>query len=129
MPSSRAPRRSVPGNVDCQALEPRRLLAAVPLAVDTTFGQGGRTVADLATYDGVGDAERLDDGKVVLVGQAATGNTWQSMGDGYVARFNPNGTRDAGFGAAGVSRLPAAVTGEKFDLTSVVPQPGGKLLV
>lgn len=89
-------RRTIPESV-CHALEPRRLLADVGIAVDTNFGAEGRTVADLRPRDAAFDAARLPDGRIVVVG--ATGaedrSTLNNVTDGLLARFNPDGTPDA----------------------------------
>src|SRR5438034_1403148 len=79
---------------------------AVPLAawaasgdLDATFGAGGKVTTDFAGGDDAAFAVVLQpDGRLVAAGQASTG---YRQGDFALARYNPNGSLDATFGAGG----------------------------
>ena len=92
----------------------RRRFVLVALRPDGSFDTG------LGTLD-VGDGpvavnalERQPDGKLLVGG---TGG-----GSGVVARFLPDGTPDAGWGANGIARLPGAV------VEDLALQPDGKVV-
>ena len=129
-----APRhRPAAASCTCDALEPRRLLADVPVAVaaDTTFGVGGRAVADAGPRDAPGDALRLGDGKFLLVGSTgATDNSQlRNLTDGLLARFNRDGSRDATFGDNGVALMPLGAPAGVLRIPAAVPLAGGKVVV
>jgi len=72
-------------------------------SLDTTFGNGGKVVADFA-----GDADRAEallvqaDGRIVVGGEANTGSGAGGRGvDFALLRLNADGTLDAGFGTQG----------------------------
>ena len=119
------PRRAV------EALEPRRLLAGVGIARDAAFGEGGRTLLDVAPRDLVNDSARLPDGRLVLVGAAGVSNTFDSYwpAQGLVARFNPDGSPDATFDGDGVATIPVGWDTGHLLLWALVVLPDGKLLV
>lgn len=130
--SASHPRPSgVAGACACDALEPRRLFADVGLALDTSFGDGGRASLNVRPRDTAYDAVRLADGKFVLAGSAgpATTSSLSIVVDGLVARFNADGSPDATFGTGGAALLPLGVPLGRMEVTAVVPLPGGKLLV
>jgi uncharacterized delta-60 repeat protein len=94
---------------------------------DTTFGIGGIARADMG---GSEDAARLAlqvDGKIVL---AASSHHWDtSLAYWAVARFNGNGTPDAGFGTGGkVLTLLSTMTEYGNELEAVLVQPDGKIV-
>jgi uncharacterized delta-60 repeat protein len=70
-------------------------------ALDTTFGSGGIVVTDIA------GAGRMDVARAVAIQQdgkiVAVGSSYASAGDVYfaLARYNPDGSLDAGFGPGG----------------------------
>jgi hypothetical protein len=85
----------------CEAVEPRRLLAAAPVGVarDTAFGSGGTVVTDLAegplsSGDYAFDAEALPGGDFVIVGAARN----DAYASGAIARYNADGSVDTTFG-------------------------------
>jgi uncharacterized delta-60 repeat protein len=93
-------------------------------AIDTSFGTDGKiTVYVGANSDGATDALLQADGKIVLVGSGATGNTGT---DFIVIRLNANSSLDSDFGASGKAIVNLSIT----DLArSAVLQPDGKILV
>jgi uncharacterized delta-60 repeat protein len=69
--------------------------------LDTTFGLAGKVVTEFSTSVDVEEARGIalqSDGKIVVAGHRATG-----QGDSFaLARYNPDGTLDASFGAGGL---------------------------
>jgi uncharacterized delta-60 repeat protein/uncharacterized repeat protein (TIGR01451 family) len=103
--------------------ERRFLLAALTPAgaIDTSFGSGGLVTLDVG--DGaaaVRALERQPDGKLLVAGTTDAGGA----GGGVVARFNPDGTPDAGWSTDGIARL--GVTGATVE--DVALQPDGKVV-
>src|SRR5262245_39548845 len=99
-PPSRSPRRSRFARPQLEVLEDRCLLSAGQL--DPTFGLGGRVNTDIGGPTNNGAQAVVvaqPDGKVVVLGSyydyAAGGNRTT------VARYNPDGSLDAGFGSSG----------------------------
>ena len=69
--------------------------------LDTTFGLAGKVSTEFSTSVDVEEARGIalqSDGKIVVAGHRATG-----QGDSFaLARYNPDGTLDASFGAGGL---------------------------
>ena len=110
-------------------LEDRRLLAAG--ALDTTFGTGGQVVDDL----GVGKDEEIyasaiqADGKLVVAGMVRTPGG--SGRDFLIARFNSNGSLDAGFGPGGKFVMNVSdpdTTNLDDQVNDLVVLPDGRIL-
>ncbi len=95
-----------------EALEPRRQLAIGDL--DLAFGTGGQTLADFGTSDIVStrvNASAIQlDGKLVVVGEGA------------IARLQPDGELDSSFGRDGTLDYP-------FFARAVAVQPNGAILI
>src|SRR5436309_470325 len=89
-----------------EPLESRRLLSVV--AQDLNWGVQGKVISDPkgdinGKANNVADAVIQSDGKAVVLGWLfATGNDT----DGYLVRYNYNGSRDQSFGQAGQIQLP-----------------------
>jgi uncharacterized delta-60 repeat protein len=83
-----------------ERLEPRTLLTAGGL--DPSFGTSGKVVTDFTGLtDDLARAIAVQaDGKIVAVGQARGGGTHLA-----IARFNPDGSADTGFGSGGSAAL------------------------
>ena len=65
---------------------------------DTSFGSGGKlTVGGLGQYSYYNDMAVQSDGKIIVVGQDAT--------NGYIRRFNSNGSVDTSFAGGGVKTI------------------------
>lgn len=88
-------------------------------ALDTSFGTGGRVVTDFGGFDQAYDLILQPDGKLVAGGAAA--------GRFALARYNPDGTLDASFGAAGV--VTTDLPGDFEAVNALVRLPDGKLVV
>lgn len=92
---------------------------------DLTFGMGGVVVTDFAAGDdGAWGAALQGDGKIVVAGSAFNGSNGI---DFAIARYNPNGSLDATFGAQG----KVITTFTSFDETAydVAIQADGKIVV
>jgi uncharacterized delta-60 repeat protein len=102
--------------------------------LDTTFGSGGFAAVSLP-FDGENPSTLAvqPDGKIIWAGTEGNpnfvpGGTFQFA----VARFNPNGTLDAGFGTNGVATtefFSPPLQGAQEFADAVVVQPDGKILV
>ncbi len=94
--------------------------------LDTHFGNGGK----VSSGPVVGRAWAVGvqaDGKIVVAGDQYVGNRQSDFGDVLVARYNANGSVDAGF-AAGGSQVFDLANGTD-QARNVVVQPDGKILV
>jgi uncharacterized delta-60 repeat protein len=87
-------------------------------SLDTTFGSGGRVLDP--TVPGFTGVLVQPDGKIIV--DAAVGTDTLA-----VARYNPDGSPDAGFGAAGKVSLRLGAPG--FGTIALAQQADGKLLV
>lgn len=92
-------------------------------SLDPTFGTGGKVETAFAMDARARAAVLEPDGQIVVAG-AAAGNTVQ--GELALARYDPDGSLDASFGANGtvLPNLPGA-----FQKEALVLQPDGKLVV
>ena len=87
--------------------------------LDSSFGSGG--IARVAS-GGIDDLAIQPSGKIVAL--IAEGFTGPDVYRKYLARFNPDGSRDASFGNAG--QAPVAVKGDRDELAL---QAGGAIIV
>lgn len=112
--------RSTASSLHLEPLEDRRLLAAGEL--DPSFGTAGIVTTDIGgpTHnEAKGIVVSQADGKVVVVGNSNI----PSSGSVSVARYNPDGTLDAGFGANGQVIYAGYTAGE------VAIDDAGRILV
>ena len=87
--------------------------------LDTTFGTAGQVLTPAnQNVAGYGVAVQ-GDGKIVLAGEQAN--------DFYLARFNPDGTPDATFGASGIVKTDFSA-GSSDRAYTVAVQPDGHIL-
>jgi uncharacterized delta-60 repeat protein len=102
--------------------------AAAPGDLDPSFAGGGKlTFAPGGKLTEVDDVALQPDGKLVLAGWTdPTG----SNADFLVARLNPDGSFDQGFGTGGVATMNFPAKGTTTDTASgVAVQPDGKIVV
>ena len=123
LPSSDLPMKmNILPLVACSAvfLAPWTALAA-PGDLDTSFGIGGRVTTPIG---GVGNSVAVQtDGEIVVAGFAYNGSNY----DFALARYNPDGSLDTGFGSGGTVITPV---GNRDDIgTSVALQADGKIVV
>jgi uncharacterized delta-60 repeat protein len=97
-------------------------------SVDTTFGNGGQTIAKVGHYDDFlcGLAGRPD-GKLVAAGYTRRDSGHSSPSDLVVLQFTENGSLDPIFGSDGVMLHSLAADGSKAN--GLVIQPDGKMIV
>lgn len=102
------------------------LISAAPGDLDPTFGDGGIVITRGSNINNLNAAVGMAiqaDGKIVAVGDGATGNTW----DFAVVRYNTDGSLDKSFGGTGIVLTPV---GNSHDQAySVVIQADGKIVV
>jgi uncharacterized delta-60 repeat protein len=91
-------------------------------ALDTGFGSGGHAVAGFTTAFGNALAKQAD-GKILLAGK--TTYLWDP--NVLVARFNPDGTPDAGWGNGGIAQSDWGTDWD--DARAIAVQPDGKIVL
>jgi uncharacterized delta-60 repeat protein len=94
-------------------------------SLDTSFGTGGKVTTEIGSQNDAAYAIALQpDGKILLAGltDIATNNT-----DFALVRYNPDGSRDTGFGTQGVVVTPIGTGADKA--YAIVLQPDGKIVV
>jgi uncharacterized delta-60 repeat protein len=106
-----------------EPLERRVLLSASDL--DPAFGAGGITVADFGEPRFTDALAVLPGGKIVVGGATPASET--SPGAFFLARFNPDGTVDRGFGAGGLAT--ETKDGVTFFEVQMAVQSDGKVLL
>lgn len=92
--------------------------------LDVSYGEGGKRLVPLHAGTDAYAAARLEDGRLVMVGQARSGDT----GHALVVRLTEGGDLDTTFGDGGHVILE---TGPDYraDARSVLALPGGQLIV
>jgi uncharacterized delta-60 repeat protein len=94
-------------------------------SLDPEFGSGGIVTTQAGGYESSLYGLALDDsGRIIAVGAAGNAND-QDMG---VARYNPDGTLDSTFGAAGVAQISTG-PGIEDIAHAVATQADGKVVV
>ena len=83
----------------CVAAAVARMVAAAPSDVDPSFGGGEQVATDLGGTDAAYTIAVQPDGKLLLAGTSDAGGEKFSLA---LVRYNPDGTLDEGFGAAGI---------------------------
>jgi uncharacterized delta-60 repeat protein len=103
-------------------------------SLDDTFHAGGVVLTDFTCamdhIDEAGaDVAIQPDGKIVVAGYADDGVVWDSptWGEFALARYNPDGSRDASFGADGV--VSDAFGASQVRANAVAIQDDGKIVV
>ncbi len=90
-------------------------------SLDDTFDSDGRVTTDFGGFDRAQDAVLQPDGKIVVVGAAGF--------DGFgLARYQPDGSLDAGFGSGGLVRGPFADPVTGMTANGVALQADGKIV-
>ena len=99
--------------------------SAAPADLDPTFGSGGILINSLVPADDTAEDVAIQpDGKIVIAGRAFVGAGFDML----VARFNPDGTPDTGFG--GGDGFATESMGTALDaVEAVVIQPNGRIVV
>jgi uncharacterized delta-60 repeat protein len=91
--------------------------------LDTSFGTNhtGLVMQNVGSWDSWTKIAVLPDGKILAIGQTATG------GQVVVARYDPNGIPDPTFGVNGIALV--ALGSKMSEADALALQPDGKLLV
>ncbi|WP_327593710.1 calcium-binding protein [Streptomyces chartreusis] len=98
---------------------------AAPGDLDPTFDGDGRVVTDFGGYDESRGTALQPDGKIVTVGLVQPYESGEV--DFALARYNPNGTLDSGFGTGG--KVITDVRGSEDYANGVAVQADGKIVV
>ena len=85
--------------------------------LDATFGTGGKVITDFPGGAGPKKMAIQPDGKIVV----QTSN--------FLARYNPNGTLDTGFGNGGIIKTPYQAPSFEYFTNGLAILPDGKILV
>jgi uncharacterized delta-60 repeat protein len=73
--------------------------------LDASFGAGGKVVTEVGpTFSGPGGAALLPNGQILIAGSEATTQNFFFV----LARYNPDGSLDTGFGSGGLVLAPLA---------------------
>ncbi len=94
-------------------------------SVDTTFGTGGRVTTGINTIDLPVAIAIQSDGKIVVVGSAATSTT----SDFAIVRYTSTGALDTTFGSSGTGIVTTDFSGRLDAAATVVLQSDGKIVV
>jgi uncharacterized delta-60 repeat protein len=96
--------------------------------LDTGFGVGGHVITDFSAVASVAAGAMAPDGKIVIVGERAGGFGVRS--EFALARYNPDGSLDPGFGSGGEVVTRVGTSSLYSDASSdVVVQADGKIVV
>ncbi|HEU4387864.1 MAG TPA: delta-60 repeat domain-containing protein [Blastocatellia bacterium] len=103
---------------------PSELVQASAGDRDLTFGHDGKVITDFSGNEAAADVKVQPDGKIVAAG-ITTIDTVNS--DFALARYNPDGSLDSGFGAGG--RVTTDFAGMFDRANALALQPDGKIIV
>ncbi|MFH8627539.1 calcium-binding protein [Streptomyces vietnamensis] len=93
-------------------------------SLDTGFGSGGRVTTDIGNYEfdsAFGGVVLQPDGRMVAAGSTGSGG-----GDFALARYNPDGSLDAGFGTGG--KVVTHVSGAGDRAEGLAIRPNGRIV-
>ena len=93
---------------------------------DPSFGSGGWVTTDFGGFDQANALVVQADGKLVAAGSTVSFTGGGANSDFAVARYNPDGSLDAGFGAGG--KVTTDFAGGPDQANALVVQPGGRLV-
>jgi uncharacterized delta-60 repeat protein len=99
-------------------------------ALDPAFGTGGKVVTDFGGDSETGYALQLyPDGKILVGGDSNSGGTVTGL-DFALARYNPDGSLDAGFGMAGKVLTQLSASGGRDSIYDIALEDmGGELRI
>lgn len=94
-------------------------------SLDTSFGSGGTVETAFTSANAVASGLALQsNGKIVVAGYSSPDPRHTSFA---LARFNPNGSLDTGFGSGG--KLTTSIGGSDDEAFAVALQPDGEIVV
>jgi uncharacterized delta-60 repeat protein len=95
-------------------------------SLDQSFGSGGKQTTDFfGNWDSAYKVAIQSDGKILVAGLALHSGDFSSA-DFALARYNPNGTLDQGFGAGG--KQTTDFLGNADAAQGIIVQPDGKIV-
>jgi len=98
-------------------------------SLDTSFGSGGIVRTQIGGGQGGGNQARAialqPDNKIVTAGMSRSVGSG-TLGDPYLVRYNPDGTRDTSFDGDGIKTL--VVSNDDDGFRAVAIQPDGKIV-
>ena len=93
-------------------------------ALDTTFGNGGKTITAIGAYNDVGQTVAIqNDGNILVAGWSFNGD----YNDGVIVRYNSTGVLDSSFGNNGIVTVNVAAGDDM--IRNMALQRDGKILV
>lgn len=93
-------------------------------SIDSTFGTNGLAMPEPGFSEEINDMVLQPDGKIIVAGAIA--NDMPTGAESFMlARFNSNGTLDAGFGTSGVTTTSVNISSEIVDIALL---PDGKII-
>jgi uncharacterized delta-60 repeat protein len=95
--------------------------------LDTTFGNGGKTLTQIQDGSSAMDAAFQPDGKIVLAGNSS--DNANNTSNIALARYTANGALDASFGSGGVVFTGSTGIGFYTSTLGLVIQPNGKIII
>ena len=91
--------------------------------LDPTFGSSGKVITDFSARNDIAQAVAIQpDGKIVVVGQSGVDTVFHSA----LARYNPDGSLDATFGASGKVLVTLDAAGDLLSAVAILPS--GKII-
>lgn len=96
-------------------------------SLDNSFGSGGKVTANFGVSTSGQAAALQPDGKIIVVGRVFTFDFLPATNNFFSARFNPDGSIDASFGAGG-KVITDFFSGSDDIATAVCLQPDGKII-
>lgn len=98
-------------------------------STDFGFGSGGKQISDFFDLGAKANGVAIQpDGRFVVAGTASDNATRPVATDFAVARYNPDGSLDTGFGIGGESSVPFADSATE-QANALVLAPDGKIIV
>ncbi|HEX8248362.1 MAG TPA: FG-GAP-like repeat-containing protein [Pyrinomonadaceae bacterium] len=95
--------------------------------LDTTFGNGGKTLTQIQDGSSAMDAAFQPDGKIVLAGNSR--DNANNTSNIALARYTAEGALDASFGSGGVVFTGSTAAGFYTSTLAVVIQSNGKIII
>ncbi len=96
-------------------------------SMDAGFGIGGIAITSLADSSAAYDVLQQPDGRLVAAGYASFGGGANEVHDFAAVRYNPDGTLDVSFGAAGIATTDVVAPNDEAH--ALIQQPDGALVL
>ncbi|MEZ5427666.1 MAG: hypothetical protein R2747_15465 [Pyrinomonadaceae bacterium] len=97
-------------------------------SLDSAFGTGGKVTGEVGAFlDLAADSQIQTDGRIVVGGVSCT-DAGCNGGNGFIFRYNQNGTPDASFDGDGRVFVQPKMSGSPSAISSIAIQPDGKIV-